>query len=184
MLGETFEALEPKNMTQAKHYFNLAGNLGYGDGYGRLGSFYMREGDRHRAKEAFEKGAALQSVGAMYCLGTCYYDGTYGGNADYRTAKKWFREGARLGDDPCIYFLGYMYYFGLGTTENREKAVAYFRRSATKGYAASQYSLGECYHAGKGVVQSIEQARYWWEKAAAQGYETAIDCLRELSRNR
>ena len=183
MLGQIFERCEPKNIPLAKHYLNLAGNLGHRDGYVRLGDIHMKEGDWRRAKETFEQGASLQSIDAIYSLGRFHRDGSFGGNTDYQAARKWFKEGARLGGDSCIFYLGLMHYCGQGTTMSHEKAEAYFRRSALNGYADSQTVLGTCYHDGHGVVQSFRQARYWWEKAAAQGHELAIDCLRELSRN-
>lgn len=164
-----FADLVPKNIALAKHYFSLSGSLGHGEGYRKLGDIYMSEGEWHQAKEAFEKGAALQSVGAMHSLGTYYQDGSFGGSSDYRAAKKWFKEGARLGDKDCIHSLGSIYFFGQGTTVNHEKAVAYFRRSAAEGDADSQVALGTCYAGGNGVVQSLEQAQYWWGKAEAQG---------------
>jgi TPR repeat protein len=168
-LGHIFADLVPKNIALAKHYFSLSGSLGHGEGYRKLGDIYMSEGEWHQAKEAFEKGAALQSVGAMHLLGTYYQDGSFGGSSDYRAAKKWFKEGARLGDKDCIHSLGSIYFFGQGTTVNHEKAVAYFRRSAAEGDADSQVALGTCYAGGNGVVQSLEQAQYWWGKAEAQG---------------
>ena len=183
VLGQIFLELLPKNLTLAKHYFNLSGSLGYGEGYKRLGELYMEEGDWRRAKEAFEEGTAFQCVGAMRTLGTYYRTGAFGGNIDYRLAKKWYKEGARLGDEACIYHLGVMYHCGVGTTAvNYVKAVAYFRRAADKGDTDSQFYLGACYFEGKGVAQSYAQARYWWESAAAQQNETASHCLKELSR--
>jgi len=189
ILGELFQDDGPdsvgKDIEQAKKYYELAGTLGYGEGYSKLGNLYMKEDptEWRRAKEYMEKAADLQYLNAIYNLGQHHYDGSFGGISDYVTAKKWYEKGAKLGDAGCCYQLGDMYNRGQGMPADKEKACTYFRRGAEKGHVNSQSSLGMRYRKGEGVPQSNVQARYWWEKAAVQGDACAAQNLRVLSRD-
>lgn len=170
-----------RDIALAKYYYNLSGNLGFSVGYFRLGVLLLSEGDWGKAKEAFEQGAALQSVNAILFLARGYTTGAFGGNVDFKLAKKWYKKGARLGSVLCCYQLAILHRRGDGTPVSNEKGASYFRRGADKGDTESEYSLGLCYCKGEGIPKSFEMARWWSEKAAAKGHEQATKFLIVLS---
>ncbi len=114
VLGSTFKD-HFRNAAKAKHYFDLAGRLGYGRGYVGLGRLYEGNGDWEKAREAYEKGAALDSIPCIHLLGRHHEAGAFDdGNADYQSAKKWYKKGVRLGSGGCCCELGRMYLRGGG----------------------------------------------------------------------
>ena len=75
------------------------------------------------------------------------------------------------------YLNGYNCYYGIGGSQNYEKAANYFRMSAERGFAEAQYMLGRCYYEGNGVEEDNDQAVAWLEKATKQEHARAYKLL-------
>lgn len=182
-LGKIFSGRDDlaKDTVQAKHYFNLSGELGYGCSYNELCDVYLDdEKDWLKAKELCEKGVALQHVVAMRQLGWHYSKGKFGGEINFGLARKWLKKGTRLGHAERWGQLGRMCALGQRAAANKERAICMLQRGADKGDENSECWLGACYDGGDGAPRSHEQAQRWREKAAEQGNEHAASCLAEL----
>lgn len=148
-----------QDLEQAIRYAELAGSLGYAEGYNLIAAFLMEEENNwEEAKEYWEKAAALNFGVAFNNLGKAFLSGKFGGNVDYVAAKKMFHKSAQLGDVEGLFCLGLMHANGNGMPRNFEKAVKYYQKGANKGQPNSLLNLGLCYAYGEGVPQSFERA--------------------------
>lgn len=170
---------------KAKLYAELAGSLGYAEGYNFLGARCVEEGRWEEGKEWWEKATAMQFAVSFTNMGKSFYGGSFGGHVDYAAAETMFRKGLKLGDIDSCYMLGLMHANGQGVPMSKKKAVKFYQKAAEKGEPHSLLNLGVCYAYGNGVPQSYATARQWWEKAASQQKEpgtaqNAKDNLRML----
>lgn len=67
--------------------------------------------------------------------------------------------------------------------KNLTLGVKLLRMDADAGIADAQRKLGECYYYGNGVAVDKQKAMEWFIKAANQGSKTAIEILKEESKN-
>ncbi len=64
--------------------------------------------------------------------------------------------------------LGTLYKFGLGVTQNYQKAMYWFRLSARQGNPMAEAFLGSMYTFGWGVPRSCRKAQGWYRKARTE----------------
>ena len=92
---------------------------------------------------------------------------------EYKSAFKSFLRAAEAGHVEAMYATGMMYHDGLGTTENRSKAVEWWGRAADRGNFRAQYNLGLAYHLGEGVKRNDDYAYNLVLTSAEAGYPLA-----------
>jgi hypothetical protein len=101
----------------------------------------------------------------LFNLGQMYQHGS-GVVADTRKAFTYYQRAADAGDHRAHVQLGGAYYFGIGVTQNRQKAVEHFTLVADKNEEAC-FQLGVCYFFGEGVSRNVAKAKQLLEQAAA-----------------
>lgn len=99
----------------------------------------------------YEKMASLKDPEAMYWLGLCYYEGSFGAPKDYFTAIEWFKKAAAQRHVFAQYYLGLCYHFGRGTEPDRQKACELFREGT------------RCYYSAAAVMFYWHYAMGWWK---------------------
>lgn len=93
---------------------------------------------------------------------------------DYSTSRKILAQRADGGDTVAAYYMGMIYHFGLGTPQDRDKAVRWYKIAASKGLANAQYNLGLVSCPGVLCTQEVaSEAAFWYQRAAKQGYAEA-----------
>ncbi len=128
--------------------------------------------DYAKARECFERAAALGHAGAECRLGWLHDHGR-GVPRDAAVARAWYERAAAQENATAQYHLGVLYKKGRGVTRDAAKARAWWEKAAANGHAGAQSNLGALYHTGEGVPQDYATAHEWYEKAAAQGDATA-----------
>jgi len=110
----------------------------------------------------------------------------FGVKADFITGEKYFQEKnysaafnaflpeANKGDYRSQYYVGYLYLYGLGVTQNSEKAIEYLTASANKNYGDAQSLLGYLYDEGSVVPLNKKKAVEFYRLAADQGDSGAM----------
>ena len=101
---------------------------------------------------------------------------------DYGRAFEILKPLAEQGDSNAQGSLGVLYRYGLGVTQDDNKAVKWFRLSAEQGQAVYQHTLGMMYFSGQGITQDYKEAVNWLSLAAAQGVEDSKKTLEEIDR--
>ncbi len=88
--------------------------------------------DAAKARECYEKAAALGHVRAMHNLAVMLAEGVEG-KADYAAAAQWFRRAADYGVRDSQYNLAILYARGLGVTQNLGQSYVWFDIAARQG---------------------------------------------------
>lgn len=77
---------------------------------------------------------------------------------NYRCSSNVFSLAAKNGYSHAYYYLGNQFYYGLGFTQDYEKAFDYYLKADRKGDKYAAYRLGKMYLSGEGVNIDIQQA--------------------------
>jgi len=93
-----------------------------------------------KAKEWFEKAAALNYAKGQFNLGLLYYNG-HGVTKDYAKAKEWLEKAAAQNFAKAQYNLGLLYESGLGVEKDSEKAKQWFEKAAAQDFVLADYKL-------------------------------------------
>ena len=105
---------------------------GNADAQNNLGVMYFKgEGvpkDLTKAAEWYRKAAEKNHIKAQYNLGILYQD-----KEDFSSAVYWFGKAAEQGHPKAQTNLGTLYYYGVGVTQNLDKAMDLFTKAAAKG---------------------------------------------------
>lgn len=137
--------------------------------------------DHAKARELYERAAALGHAPAHYILGFLYDSGD-GVRQDYGKAREWYEKAAALNHPAAQVCLGFLYRRGLGGPKDDGKARELYERAAALNHPAGQVYLGIMYHFGDGVRRDYGKARELYERAAALNDRTAqygLGCLYE-----
>ena len=145
-----------------------------------LGFLYENEQgglqDYGKARDWFEKAAAVGDAAAVVSLGLLYENGE-GGLQDYAKARDWFEKAAATGDTFAMRSLGSLYQSGQGGLQDYAKARDWFEKSAATGDTFAMRSLGSLYQSGQGGQPDYVKARNWFERAAVAGDTAAMRSL-------
>jgi len=117
---------------------------------------YMKEGNKEKAKEWYEKAASKGNAKAMTNLGVLYNN-----EGDKEKAKEWYEKAASKGDAYAMTNLGVLY----NNEGDKEKAKEWYEKATSKGDAYAMNNLGLLYD----KEGDKEKAKEWLEKAAAKG---------------
>jgi len=144
-----------------------------------LGRFYTngREGFNHvspdfeKARQWFEKAAALGDADALNGLGKLYHRGGFGIERNLDQARRFYRKAAGAGSLQALCNLGLI----CEEEGQDERALQWFKTADTTGFeGARQHSrrllhrIARRYHDGC-PDPDYREARRWYEKAAALG---------------
>lgn len=77
---------------------------------------------------------------------------------------------ANAGDPNCQTFAGWMCYEGLGTAQNKERALEWFKKAAALGSAAGEFYCGRY----AVTVKRYDEAMDWFRRAAGKEYGPAL----------
>ena len=132
--------------------------------------------DYKKAREWFEKAAAMNDGRAFYALGLIYSSGD-GVRQDDKKAREFYEKATAMNNAMAINNLGYMYEQGHGVKQDYKKARELYEKAASMGNALAIYNLGVMYGQGLGVKQDYKKARELYEKAAAMNNALAINNL-------
>ena len=88
------------------------------------------------------KRVELNDATAIYNLGCCYNDGTYGYPQDWDKALELWHRAAELGNAKSYYNIGHAYHFGRGVEKDEERAKYYWELAAIGGNLSARYNLG------------------------------------------
>lgn len=124
--------------------------------------------DYGKARQGYEKAAAVGHGGAMDRLGWMHQNG-FGVGKDYSKAREWYEKGAAAGNPSAMTNLGRAYREGLGVLRDYAKAREWFERAVAAGNSLGMHNLGWLYENGWGVPRDYGKAREWYEKGAAAG---------------
>lgn len=105
---------------------------GNADAQNNLGVMYFKgesvPKDLTKAAEWYRKAAEKNHIKAQYNLGILYQD-----KEDFSSAVYWFGKAAEQGHSKAQTNLGTLYYYGVGVTQNLDKAMDLFTKAAAKG---------------------------------------------------
>ena len=77
--------------------------------------------------------------------------------------------GSNLEEAAAIFNEAENCFFGIGRSEDQQKAIKLYEEAAELGYAEAQFRLGVCYSDGDGVDRDLSKAFYWYKKAYEKG---------------
>lgn len=189
-------------LTGVKELAELA-EKGDGDACYELGKrTYMGKGvakSYEKAREWFEKGAAVNHYGCCYELGVMLV-GAIGGEENDERAAELFRMASDAGYVHASFELGVMYARGRGVKQNYVKAMRYLRKASQLPEASAmldeaaewwrpaaearipegEYWYGVCLINGYGVAPEYETGYNWIYQAALKDHPKAIDAMVQI----
>lgn len=174
--GEASEEVEP-DYVKALEYFELAASRNEMYAMEYAGRYYLtalgtEEADPVKAKDYYERGAAL---GSPYCqveLAIMYEDGN-GIEEEPEKAFMYAKQAAEQEYAYGLYLLGRYYKYAIGTDENPDEALSAFQKAAEQEQVKAMAELGLCYEDGYGTEQNGVKALEYMMQAAEQGYPYA-----------
>ncbi|MBR2028476.1 MAG: sel1 repeat family protein [Oscillospiraceae bacterium] len=126
------------------------------------------------ALAAFENGASLGGINAMFNCAVMYTNGL-GCEKDLHKAFLWSKKGADAGDAEMMWGTAKCYYNGKGCEKNMEKSCEYTIKAAENGHSAAYLNAAIEYYTGNYVQQDYAKALYWFEKSAMSGDSNAME---------
>ncbi|MCB1657459.1 MAG: SEL1-like repeat protein [Pseudomonadales bacterium] len=161
-----------QNNLLAKHWFNIAVELGATDALVQLADEYKygktREKNLKQAFLYYQKAAERGHMESIEQLIDFYKKGI-GCRKDMGLSNFWLEQSLKFKTVDSIYSLA-SYYFN---DKNYKKAYLYMRSAAERGLGTAQNKLAIMYEHGRGLEQDYQQALYWYLQAAKQGYVAA-----------
>lgn len=153
-----------------------------GDAAYKLGLCRLKESNP-KTVEAFEwffDGANLESAGACYMLGECYYFGI-GTSPDAAAAVDSFRRAEIYLDDRDVELsarlymaLAQCYERGSGVQQDGAMAISYYKKAAESGIDEALFRAGRAITQGVGMKAEYAAARPHILRAARRGYVPAM----------
>ena len=151
----------------------------------------VRDGDRRRAEEAYQKAIELRREGdesgavellreaaelghaeAAYELAIAYTGGK-GTQQDLAMGATWMNHAADLGEPRAEYLVGTSLYAGVGTDRDIDRGLMFLEHAADRGHSRAQFVLGQAYVDGRNVTRDPAWAARWYGKAARAGHVRA-----------
>lgn len=140
--------------------------------YYRLGQMNLTgtgtEKDLTKAKDYFEKAAALDNADALYGLGKLYLNRDFAG-ADTQKAMDYLTAAAEKGHSYAQYTLGKLFLTEEKDTQSAYYALYWLEESAKQDNTDAQCLLGKVFLRGEVTDQDIDRAAELLKKAIANG---------------
>ena len=134
------------------------------------------EKDFGRARELYEKSAALGYPASYVALGVVYYAGN-GVPKDFAASRSWYEKAVAANDPLGLNGIGILYETGSGVPKDFGQARIYFEKAAAAGVPLGMVNLGRLYLEGNGVPRDPGRARSLFETATASGEPSAMRML-------
>ena len=126
--------------------------------------------------EQAKKRMEVNDAYAMFNLGICYSDGSYGFQQDHAKALELWHQAAELGNASSCYSIGMAYYYGNGAERDEKKANHYCELAAMGGVVEARYNLGVYeWRAG-----NMERALKHFMIAASFGDNDSLENIKQL----
>lgn len=166
----------PRNLEQARAWFEKAAQAGQADSQYQLAFMYRNGlgGNKDEALSAkwyaesrknMEARAAGGDGEAAFWVGIMHFKGE-GTPEDKKLALQWMEKSAKLGFKMAAVLLARMYREGLGTERNEGEAFRWFLKAAEQGQGDAMMETALAYKNAIGVERDLAQARHWFSKAA------------------
>lgn len=123
--------------------------------------------DEEKALEYYYTAANAGQAQAQCEVAMAYLLGKNGLNVNYPEAYKYVNAAIEQEEPRAYKIMGDIYYYGLGTTEDNDKAAEWYKKASDAGNIAASTQLAEMYIHGVGVPKN--------ESKAYQLYKTAAD---------
>ena len=170
-----------KDYVMAKQYYQTAASSNHASATNNLGFLLLLEKNFDAALGKFLMARALDSVDAIYNLGTMYEAGL-GVTADLGMALKYYHESSEKGYAKSQVKLAHLYCQGTLLEVNYERAFDLFLKAAQQENDEGQNGLGQMFELGLGTKKSLKDAAHWYTKSASKGNPVAcynLGCLLE-----
>lgn len=155
----------PPDQKQARTWFSIAANAGYGPAWNMLGrcahfGWGADAPDLLQAAQYYEKAAALGDEWGRYNLGILYMRGI-GVDQDLKKALKLFRHAAQNGHAKSMNIFARFLEEGWEIQQDQKAAIEWYKRSAESGDYRGQHNYATF------LIETgrAEEALNWWEKA-------------------
>ena len=113
---------------------------------------------------------------AMYILGCCYSNGSFGMPQNHDKALELWHQAGELGNADAYCNIGYAYHNGRGVERDDKKANHYYELAAMMGHEMARHSLGNAeWRAG-----NWDRAIKHYMTAAGDGYNDSIKSIQHL----
>ena len=126
--------------------------------------------------ERMKKRVEVGDATAMYNLGCCFSEGSYGLPRDHDKALELWQQAGELGSADAYFNIGNTYYNGRGVERDEKKANQYYELAAIDEYVYARHNLGnaEC-RAG-----NWDRALKHWLIAAGGGSDNSVKGIQQL----
>ena len=133
---------EKKDYANALTFFQRAADGGNADALNNLGVMYhYGEGvtkDYTKAAELYRKAAEKNHAKALYNLGILYQD-----KDDFASAAYWYGKAVEQGHVKAMTNLATLYYYGIGISQDNDKALELYGKAAGKGDERAKSCLAQ-----------------------------------------
>jgi hypothetical protein len=133
-----------QNEQEALHWFEKAGNLGYGKAWYNAGLIYKNgqsvQQNFDKAFACFQNAANLRSSQGLYATGYSYFKGL-GCAQNYPKAVSYFQQAIPNGSVGAMYMLGICFRNGYGITSNKDSADYWLLKASLKGYKPASQEM-------------------------------------------
>lgn len=126
--------------------------------------------DYQKSFELFNQAAELDYPFAVHAAASYLENGYHNQQPDAEAGFAYYQKGAELNDLNSIYDLGRCYRYGVGTSENPDKAIEYYTMAAEAGSPKAMVELGLCYEYEYGVAFDAQRAVDFMQQAADLNY--------------
>ena len=123
-----------------------------------------------------QKRVEVGDANAMFNLGCCYEEGTWGLPRDYAKAMELWHRAGELGCAEAYYNIVHAYYHGQGVERDEKKAEHYFVLAAMGGHAIARHNLGYFEY----EKSNWGRATKHWLIAAGDGHKESVKNIQHL----
>lgn len=173
----------PKDLWNAKEYYEKAIALGNVDALYGLGKLYLDESfpehDAARAVMLLKKAAAQDHAYAQYTLGKLQFQGEVT-EKNIHEAMRWLAKAAEAGNSYAQYFLGKALLYSEEIPHDAARGIQLLEKAAVQENIYAHYTLGKVFSDGEAAPQDIPKAIAHLEEAAKQGFSPAQYRLAKL----
>ena len=113
---------------------------------------------------------------AMFNIGSCYRDGSYGYPQDYTKSLELYHRAAELGYSKACICIGVSYFEGRGVEVDHKKAVHYYELSAMGGESMARHNLGNI----DARAGNFDRALKHFMIAASGGADKSLNNIKEM----
>ena len=126
--------------------------------------------------ERVKKRVDVGDANAMYILGSCYSEGSFGLAQDHNKALELWHKAGELGDAEAYHNIGNVYYNGQGVERDNKKANHYYELAAMGGVVKARLALGLF----EDQAGNMDRALKHYMVAAGTGHNDSVKMIQLL----